>query len=288
LTLTSQSYVLDPDTLEWVFEDGRRIPVFAGGDDGAAPPASDYTEGQPEGDDDPGQEQDGKTPAQPGKKEKGAAPWAKDLDAMRDHEDPFEAFNEYLATKWQPRTTQLEQSVAEFSKMFGDVDTARMVADFMSTLDGNPKETLRQLAQSYGVDPMDLLEVLEDEANPDPSPEEDKTSFFDDEDRKWVQQQREQETQAKQDQALQNLLQGFEDEIPGFDRDLYVYMLKASDYDAEEALETYMKWHREPEAKDDPPPTGGGQKGATPREAPQYKSIGDAMKAFLRDEAAKA
>lgn len=290
MTFTSQSYVLDSDTLEWVFEDGRRIPVLAGGDDGDAGGASDAFEGQPDGDDDPGQ-QDGKTPTQPSKaKEKGAAPWAKDLDAMRDHEDPFEAFHEYLATKWQPRTTQLEQSVAEFSKMFGDVDTARMVADFMSTLDGNPKETLRQLAKNYEVDPLDLLEELEAIAEDSPDTPEDKGKepSFDDEDRKWVQQQRETEQQAKQDEALQNLLKGFEDEIPGFDRDLYVYMLKASDFDAEEALETYMKWHREPEEKDAPPPTGGGQKGATPREAPKYKSIGDAVGAFLRDESAKA
>lgn len=288
-TITSQSYMLDTDTLEWVFSDGRRIPVIAGGDDGAAPPPGGAPEGQPEGDGDPGHEQDGKPPTQPGKaKEKGAAPWAKDLEAMRDADDPFDAFDEYLRSNVQPRMTQHEQSLAEFNKMFGDMDTARKVVDFLSYLEGNPTEAMRQLSKNYGVDPLDLLEELAEQAEQQNDSEPDGKEPADDEDRKWVQQKRQEEQQAKQDKALEDLLKGFEDEVPGFDRDLYIRILKASDFDAEAALEDYMKWHKEPEPPDDPPPTGGGNKGATPREAPKRGSIADAMSSFFRDEYAKA
>lgn len=294
MSITSQSYQLDPDTREWVFEDGRRIPVFAGGDDGGEPGDPNDPEGKPGGEGDPGQ-QDGKTPSQPGKaKEKGAAPWAQDLEAMRGHEDPFSAFDEYLRTKVQPRMTQHEQSVAEFNRMFGDMDTARLVSQLMSDLDGNPKETLKRLAQGFGVDPVDLLDVLEDAAEEDPNgPQADGKTPADPEDPRlaWAQQQMEQEQQRKEDEALENLLGGLEDKIEGFNRDLYVRILASENYDAEAALEAYMPFHREPEAKDDPPPTGGGQKGSAPREARKYngpRPIAEAMAGFFRDEAVKA
>lgn len=291
MTITSQSYVLDPDTHEWVFEDGRRIPIFAGGDDGDGAPAPDAIESQPDGDDDPGQQQS-KPPTQPGKaKEKGAAPWAKDLEAIREAEDPYAWADEYLRSNVQPRMTQHEQSVAEFTKMFGDVDTARLVSQLMADLDGDPKGTLQRLAKGFEIDPLDLLEEIEEQQGEPDKPEGKDDSEPEDPRLAYVQQQMEREQQAKQDEALENLLKGFEDELPGFDRDLYVYLLKAHDFDAEQSLEAYMKWHKEPEPADDPPPTGGGQKGTTPREAPKYgkRPIAEAMAGFFRDsEAAKA
>lgn len=239
------------------------------------------------------------TPSQPQAKGTGAAPWAADLERLGLN-DP--RFDQYLRSQWQPRMTQYEQEAAQYRNIFGDYDTAKFAGDLFARLDSEPVEVLRFMAQQFNIDPLDLIEEIADLDDPAGDQQTTQQPNGDDLEAKlrelleqdpriqYAQQTMTQAQQAQHDEALEDLLTGIEQHYAGkgdvFNRDLYVHLLKAAEGDADVAYEAYEQFHSPAPKPDDPPPTGGGQKGVTPRQAPQYGSIAEAVSAFASDQRA--
>lgn len=298
----TQAPMLDTETHEWVFGSGRRIPLVAGGDDGTDPaPEGDLgTEQEAQ---DRSQKDSTAPPQQTTAKGQGAAPWAKDLEKLGIN-DP--RFDDYLRTQWQPRMTQLEQEAAKYRNIFGEFHHAEFAAQLLTALDENPVEAIRYMVTQLGVDPIDLIdEVSDDELMGPEDPEDQLTQeqpYGDDLEAKlrellendpriqYAQMSMTAEQEAMQDQALEDLLSGMEAHYEAngdqFNRDLFVHLLKAAEGDADAAYEAYERFHTPAKTPDEPPPTGGGQKGVTPRSAPQYNSIAEAVEAFASDQRA--
>lgn len=290
---TAQSYTLSEDSSHWIFEDGRSIPRLAGGDDGEGSPVP----AQPaEGGDDQAPEST-PTPSTADAKGRGPAPWAKDIQAINEADDPVQWVDEYLRTQWQPRMTQHEQSVKTYTDLFGDEQNAQAVAQFLMGLDSDPKSVLQFLSQQYKVDPLDLIEELFDDGSsgksdeqPDGSDDDPMAQFkalLDQDPRiQHSQQAMESQTEQEQNAALEELLGDldahFTNKKDVFNRDLFVRMLVSENGDADAAFEAYEQFHV-PQTPDDPPPTGGASKGVTPEPAKEFGSIKEAVAAFASD-----
>lgn len=222
------------------------------------------------------------------KDESGPAPWAKDL-SDRGLDDP--RIDEYLRDVWQPRMTQFEQQVAEWSDMFGgDMEKAAIMAGLAEALEADPEGTYSQMGELLGIvagepapDAPDS-EALADGEMPDEDGGEP------DEYRQWVMDKMAQEQEAQQDEAYEALLGELEEAHPGFDRELFHAAIVAFEGDPEMALEWYMKYHRAPEPEaspDGPAPLGEGD--VTPPEQAEYSNIGDAIADFMsQDKTAKS
>jgi hypothetical protein len=218
----------------------------------------------------------------------GPPPWANDL-AERGLDDP--RISDYLNEVWQPRMTQFEQQVSEWSGMFGgDMERAQIMSGLAEALDNDPEGTYRQMGELLGLsdstdgeydDEQGEFGVEDDEADDSEQP---------DEYREWVMSKMQEEQQGREDQQYQSLLDEIAQTTPGFDPDLFHAAIVAFDGDPEMAMEWYMKYHRAPEAPDTPDgPTPVGEGNPTPPEAKEYSGIGDAIADFMsQDKAAKA
>lgn len=214
-------------------------------------------------------------------KEGGPAPWAKDL-ADRGLDDP--RVDAYLREVWQPRMTQFEQQVSEWSELFnGDMETAQIMSGLAVALENDPQGTYQELGQLLGFSDGEFDEAPEGEF--DEGEYEEGQEQEPDEYRQWVMQKMEEERISQEDQAYESLLGELEQANPGFDRDLFHAAIVAHDGDPEMALDWYMKYHRAPQAADQhdgPAPLGEGN--PTPPEAKEYSGIGDAISDFLSEE----
>lgn len=217
----------------------------------------------------------------------GPPPWAKDL-AERGLDDP--RFDSYLNEVWQPRMTQFEQQVSEWSGMFdGDMERAQIMAGLAQALDSDPEGTYRQMGELLGLSgstdgEYDTTEDgYADEGDSDGEEEPDDY-------RQWVMQKMQEEQQSREDQQYNSLLEEIASTTPGFDPDLFHAAIIAFDGDPESAMEWYMKYHKAPEAPDSPDgPTPVGEGNPTPPEAKEYSGIGDAIADFMsQDKAAKS
>ena len=218
----------------------------------------------------------------------GPPPWANDL-AERGLDDP--RFDSYLNEVWQPRMTQFEQQVSEWSGMFGgDMERAQIMAGLAEALDNDPEGTYRQMGELLGLSGSTDGEYGEIEDGYEDDGYEDDGEEEPDDYRQWVMQKMQEEQQGQQDQQYQSLLDEIASTTPGFDPDLFHAAIVAFDGDPEMAMDWYMKYHRAPEAPDPhdgPTPVGEGN--PTPPEAEQYSGIGDAISAFMsQDKASKA
>jgi hypothetical protein len=290
LNTTIQDPVLSSDSHRWIFPDGRSIYRIAGGDDGAGEAAvaeaTEDTESQ--------ESEVTPDPSQPKAKEQGPAPWAKDLEDLG-LDDP--EFDKYLRDKWQPRMTQVEQEVAKYSKIFGNFENAEVAAQVLTALDDDPVKALKWLSSQLEVDPIDLLEGLdatdetEDEPTPD-QPEDDELAKFkemlnQDPRMQHVEKSQKEAREAEENQALEDLTGKIEkiysDKGDTFNKSLFLHLLKSAEGDADLAYSAYEEFHTPAKEPDDPPPTAGGKKGVTPREEPQYGSLGEAVNAYASD-----
>lgn len=218
----------------------------------------------------------------------GPPPWAKDL-AERGLDDP--RFDAYLNEVWQPRMTQFEQQVSEWSGMFdGDMERAQIMAGLAAALDADPEGTYRQMGELLGLSGSTDGEYDETDGGFEDDGYEDGPDEDTDEYRQWVMQKMQEEQQAREDQQYQSLLDEIAERTPGFDPELFHTAIVAFDGDPEMAMEWYMKYHRAPEAADTPDgPTPVGEGNPTPPEAEEYSGIGDAINAFMsQDKASKA
>lgn len=213
-------------------------------------------------------------------KEGGPAPWAKDL-ADRGLNDP--AFDEYLRESWQPRMTQFEQQVSEWSGLFGgDMERAQIMAGLAEALENDPEGTYQEIGRLLGL-ASDDGEYADVEGGMEEG--EDGEGEEPDEYRQWVMQKMQEEQISQQDQQYQSLLSELDEAYPGFDQDLFHAAIVAHDGDPEQALEWYMKYHKAPEPADEPDgPTPLGEGNPTPPESKEYSGIGDAISDFMSEE----
>lgn len=217
-----------------------------------------------------------------GAKEGGPAPWAKDL-AERGLDDP--RIDSYLNEVWQPRMTQFEQQVAEWSGLFGgDMERAQIMAGLAEALENDPAGTYQQIGELLGLaNDGEYNETFDDAGYEDDGQlgEQEQPDEY----RQWVMQKMEEEMVAQQDAAYENLLTELEEQTPGFDRNLFHAAIVAFDGDPEMAMSWYMQYHRAPEPPDEmngPTPMGEGN--PTPPESKEYSGIGDAIADFLSQE----
>lgn len=172
----------------WIFDDGRRLPVIAGGDGDDDPfgdalddaPADAFGDDAPDPTDKPAPDPKDAKPAakkagkqapapkavggQPEPKDEptpGPAPWEADLEA-RGLVDP--AYLDYHREQVQPYITQREQELARFTKVYGEGDegfeTSMVAARVLAGLQSAPLETLRDLVQELELDPDSLVDLL--------------------------------------------------------------------------------------------------------------------------------
>lgn len=214
-------------------------------------------------------------------KEDGTAPWAKDL-ADRGLNDPN--FDSYLREVWQPRMTQFEQDLGNWSNLFGgDMERAQIMAGLADALEQDPEGTYQQIGELLGL-------LSESEENPALEDDEgyDEEEYDDeepDEYRQWVMSKMQEEEEAHQDAAYEELLTELETAHPGFDRELFHAAIVAFEGDPDQALEWYMKYHKpaqEPSEMDGPDPVGEGN--PVPPTQETYSGIGDAIAAFMSED----
>lgn len=233
---------------------------------------------------------DGKSESKQEAKDAGPAPWANDL-AERGLDDP--RIDQYLREVWQPRMTQFEQDLAGWSDLFGgDMEAAQIMAGLAEALDSDPEGTYQQMGELLGLS-GDIGEYDEfDEAEHSPTPmdyDDDEEGYEDseegDEYRDWVMSKMMEEQEAQQDAAYEDLLVNIEQQVPGFDRDLFHAAIVAFEGDPDSAMEWYMKYHRAPEAPaemDGPDPVGEGTSGVPNKD--EYSNLGSAIDAFLSED----
>lgn len=214
------------------------------------------------------------------KDDSGPAPWAKDL-ADRGLDDP--RVDEYLRDVWQPRMTQFEQQVSEWSDMFGgDMEKAAIMAGLAEALEADPEGTYSQMGELLGIVAGEgAPDAPDSEYSDEPGSEDEHPDEY----RQWVMEKMAQEQEAQQDEAYEALLSELEGAHPGFDRELFHAAIVAFEGDPEMALEWYMKYHRAPEPEaspDGPGPLGEGD--VTPPEQKQYSGIGDAIADFMSED----
>jgi hypothetical protein len=226
-----------------------------------------------------GSQQGAKAPA----KEQGPPPWAKDL-ADRGIEDP--RVDQYLREVWQPRMTQHEQQLAEWTGLFGDggMDAARIGAGLLEALESDPEGTYQQIGELLGLTAAEVEEMAEDAEGeeldgPEAAPEDDVT--------RWVRERMEQEQAAQQDAQYQQLLDALGQQFEGFDENLFNMAMLAHEGDLDAALQAYTAYHKPPAPKDEAPPTLGDAPAPTPREAHDFSTIGDSIDAFLSEDRAR-
>lgn len=213
-------------------------------------------------------------------KEDGTAPWAKDL-ADRGLNDPN--FDSYLREVWQPRMTQFEQDLGNWSNLFGgDMERAQIMAGLADALEQDPEGTYQQIGELLGL-------LSESEGAPELEDEGYGEEEYDDEEpdeyRQWVMSKMQEEEQAQQDAAYEELLTELETAHPGFDRELFHAAIVAFEGDPDQALEWYMKYHKpaqEPAEMDGPDPVGEGN--PVPPTQESYSGIGDAIAAFMSED----
>ena len=216
-------------------------------------------------------------------KEDGTAPWAKDL-ADRGLNDPN--FDAYLREVWQPRMTQFEQDLGNWSNLFGgDMERAQIMAGLADALEQDPEGTYQQIGELLGLltDSEEGSPMGEDQLAGDGPDETDGAEP--DEYRQWVMSKMQEEQEAKQDAAYEDLLVELETAHPGFDRELFHAAIVAFDGDPDQALTWYMKYHRAPEPAaemDGPDPVGEGN--PVPPTQETYSGIGDAIAAFMSED----
>lgn len=216
-------------------------------------------------------------------KEDGTAPWAKDL-ADRGLNDPN--FDSYLREVWQPRMTQFEQDLGNWSNLFGgDMERAQIMAGLADALEQDPEGTYQQIGELLGLlnDSEEGSPVGEDQLAGDGTDETDGAEP--DEYRQWVMSKMQEEQEAKQDAAYEDLLAELETAHPGFDRELFHAAIVAFEGDPDQAMEWYMKYHKpaqEPAEMDGPDPVGEGNPVPPTQEA--YSGIGDAIAAFMSED----
>jgi hypothetical protein len=219
----------------------------------------------------------------------GPAPWSKDLEELGLDPDTLTKVDEYMRSKIQPRTTQLEQRTSNYDKLFGgfeqhdgstlDPDSAaEMASELLKSLASDPQAAVKEIMELMQLDPKAFLAVQEEMKDQI----EEQTPQEPDEKQQWIEQQMQREKEAKEDAAWEDHLKSRESEIPGFNRELYTAMMAAVGPDPDTALEWYKKFHQEPAPAPEPSATLG-EGHPTPPEDYNDSSIASAVKGFSSD-----
>lgn len=222
-----------------------------------------------------------------GEKEKGPAPWHKDLEELTQDEEHRSKFDSYMREKVQPRMTQLETDLKGYNDLYnGNMEAASAGAKILAGLYENAPDTLKQIARELNIDLKTLIDIAED-ASEEVDGEDDEEQ--DDPRLKWVEEQKaKQESEAAQ-KEYEELLEEIGSNVPGFDPDVFTDCFIVAKGDLESAFNRYMdKYHKEPEKEPEAPATLGSNTGGTaPREEQKYNSIDEAMQSFLSEEKAR-
>lgn len=223
-------------------------------------------------------------------KGKGPGPWAKDIEGIRDAQDPVEWLDEYLRSNWQPRLTQIEQEAAQYGKFFdGGAEDAEVAAQILNALRENPEAAYQELGQLLGFNSEEGEYASEDgEYDYDDSEYEEGVEEQADPRLAWIEEQMQAQVAAEEDAAYNDLLQTIESQVPGFNPDLFTHMVLAANGDLDAAWDSYMQFHNAPPPTEEAPPTlGTGPGGTAPPKAEAYDSIEDAIKAFSAEDRAR-
>lgn len=221
-------------------------------------------------------------------KGKGPGPWAKDIEGIRDAEDPVQWIDDYLRSNWQPRLTQIEQEAAQYGKFFeGGAEDAEVASQILNALRENPEAAYQELGQLLGFNSEEGEYAPTEDGEYDEYSDEGE-SQSDDPRLSWIEEQMQAQVAAEEDAAYADLLQTIEGQVPGFNSDLFTHMVLATNGDLDAAWDAYMQFHNAPPPTEDAPPTlGTGPGGTAPPKAESFDSIEDAIKAFSAEDRAR-
>lgn len=256
-------------------------------------PQSDQDEGGSKGS--KTAERDGSQPREDsGAKEKGPGPWTEKL-AAAGLDDP--AFDEFIRSEIQPYITQLEQGGAGGSSEMwqGDAELEQAAYDLVNELRTNPEQAYAELGELLGIatsDGMDEMGMEDEGAEFDDSDEAYDDDEPDDPRLNYVQQLMQKEQEQREDAQLEEFLSKLSERVPNFDPELYVQCLISADDNLDAAWTAYMKFHQKFGLDSKQPPEapnvlGENDGGTPPPSTPEYKSIGDAMDAFMAEDRAR-
>lgn len=241
-----------------------------------------------------------------------AHPWSKDLDEALNSDDPHEATNQILL-KSQAYTTQVEQELNEYSKLFGgNVEVAQIGAGILMELEADPVQGMVKLAHALSAndegganfDPEDLLVALEDiffpedgedgeietgtdspnrEPDPDAEPDEDREII------EWAKQRREQEQLEEHQAVYREILDGISEEFKKdgetFDEERFHKLVTYHGGNLRDAMDDYLEnWHVKGNGPGKPAPPVVPPGAPEPREAKTPGSIREAVDDLFLEE----
>lgn len=218
-------------------------------------------------------------------KDKGPSPWLKDLEGLGLNPEHVPSVDEYLRTQWQPRMTEFEQQVAEWSNLFGgDMERAQIMANIANALEEDPAGTYRQIGE--------LLELVDSETDGDALPVGDEGDMGDPEGedtgepdprQQFLDELMEQHKQQQADAMYERMMDGIREEFPGLDEDLFNTALLAHGGDVAGARAWYAPRHQPLRTPDEPPPSADEPPAPTPPAREKPASISDAVNRWMSD-----